>query len=203
MSSISNGSIRKALPCCGPCRRAKVSPRRSKPRCPGVNGLRALPKSCMTGSPTGPRLAGSAAQPAVATDGLPAAEGGVRLFLLCEGRKPAAIAPSAPHSLVLGMAVLAVRLLQAGGGILLFVGLASRLIALPLAFDMMVAYLTADREALGSIFSDPGKFYNADPFTFLLASLIILAFGPGWFSLDNIIKWYRSKRTPPAAANPQ
>jgi putative oxidoreductase len=96
-----------------------------------------------------------------------------------------------------------VALLEAGGGILLFVGLASRLIALPLAFDMMVAYLTADREALRSIFSDPGKFYNADPFTFLLASLIILAFGPGWFSLDNIIKWYRSKRTPPAAANPQ
>ena len=96
-----------------------------------------------------------------------------------------------------------VALLEAGGGILLFVGLASRLIALPLAFDMMVAYLTADREALGSIFSDPGKFYNADPFTFLLASLIILAFGPGWFSLDNIIKWYRSKRTPPAAANSQ
>jgi len=96
-----------------------------------------------------------------------------------------------------------VALLEAGGGILLFVGLASRLIALPLAFDMMVAYLTADREGLGSIFSDPAKFYNADPFTFLLASLIILAFGPGWFSLDNIIKWYRSKRTPPAEAKSQ
>lgn len=96
-----------------------------------------------------------------------------------------------------------VALLEAGGGILLFVGLASRLIALPLAFDMMVAYLTADREALGSILSDPAKFYNADPFTFLLASLIILAFGPGWFSLDNIIKWYRSKRTPAAATKTQ
>ena len=96
-----------------------------------------------------------------------------------------------------------VALLEAGGGILLFVGLASRLIALPLAFDMMVAYITADREALGSIISDPGKFYNADPFTFLLSSLIILVFGPGWFSLDTIIRWYRNKRQPTAASKAQ
>lgn len=96
-----------------------------------------------------------------------------------------------------------VALLEAGGGILLFLGLASRLIALPLAFDMMVAYITADREALGSIISDPGKFYNADPFTFLFSSLIILAFGPGWFSLDTIIKWYRNKKLPAATAKAQ
>jgi putative oxidoreductase len=93
-----------------------------------------------------------------------------------------------------------VALLEAGGGILLFLGLGSRLIALPLAFDMIVAYITADREALGSILSDPGKFYNADPFTFLFSSLIILVFGPGRFSLDTIIKWYRDKREPAAAA---
>ena len=96
-----------------------------------------------------------------------------------------------------------VALLEAGGGILLFVGLASRLIALPLVIDMIVAYITADREALFSIFSDPAKFYNADPFTFLFSSLIILVFGPGWFSLDTIIKWYRNKRQPTAAAKAQ
>jgi len=96
-----------------------------------------------------------------------------------------------------------VALLEAGGGILLILGLASRLIALPLAFDMIVAYVTADREALGFIFSDPGKFYNADPFTFLFASLIILAFGPGLLSLDTLIKWYRNKRLPAAAAKTQ
>jgi putative oxidoreductase len=93
-----------------------------------------------------------------------------------------------------------VALLEAGGGILLFLGLASRLIALPLVIDMVVAYITADREALGSVISDPGKFYNADPFTFLFSSLIILVFGPGWFSLDTIIRWYRNKRQPSAAA---
>jgi putative oxidoreductase len=93
--------------------------------------------------------------------------------------------------------------LEAVGGILLFVGLGSRLIALPLVIDMIVAYITADREALGSIFSDPGKFYNADPFTYLFSSLIILVFGPGLFSLDTIIRWYRNKRLPASAAKPQ
>src|ERR1700759_3441465 len=44
------------------------------------------------------------------------------------------------------------------GGILLILGLGSRLIALPLAIDMIVAYITADREALSQIFSDPDKF---------------------------------------------
>lgn len=77
--------------------------------------------------------------------------------------------------------------LELVGGILLMIGLGGRIIALPLAFDMVVAYVTADREALGSIFSDPGKFYNADPFTFLMASLIVLIFGSGLFSLDAVI----------------
>jgi putative oxidoreductase len=65
------------------------------------------------------------------------------------------------------------------GGILLILGLGTRLVGLLMAANMFVAYWTADREALGSIFSDPGKFYAADPFTFLLASLIVLIFGAG------------------------
>jgi putative oxidoreductase len=77
--------------------------------------------------------------------------------------------------------------LELVGGILLFVGLGSRLIALPLVIDMIVAYITADREALLQFFSDPDKFYAAAPFTFLLASLIILIFGPGKFSLDALL----------------
>lgn len=78
--------------------------------------------------------------------------------------------------------------LEVVGGILLAIGLASRPIALMLTFDMIVAYATADREALHSIFSDPGKFYNADPFTFLMASLIVLIFGPGRFAIDAVIE---------------
>ncbi|HTU51621.1 MAG TPA: DoxX family protein [Acidobacteriaceae bacterium] len=80
--------------------------------------------------------------------------------------------------------VISISCLEFVGGILLIVGLASRLTGLLLAGDMFVAYLTADREALSSIISDPGKFYGADPYTFLFASLIVLIFGAGLFSVD-------------------
>lgn len=73
------------------------------------------------------------------------------------------------------------------GGLLLIVGLASRLTSLLLAGNMLVAYLTADRQALHSIFSDPGKFYNADPYTFLFASVLVLIFGPGRFAIDALL----------------
>jgi putative oxidoreductase len=59
---------------------------------------------------------------------------------------------------------------------------------------MIVAYLAADREALKQIFSDPGKFYNADPYTFLFASLMVLIFGPGLFAVDTLIARYRAQQ---------
>jgi putative oxidoreductase len=83
--------------------------------------------------------------------------------------------------------------LECVGGALLFLGLGSRIIALPLTLNMVVAYLTADREALFSIFSEPGKFYAADPFTFFFASLLILVFGPGKISLDAAISHLRKR----------
>jgi putative oxidoreductase len=74
--------------------------------------------------------------------------------------------------------------LEFAGGILLILGLATRLTGLLLALNMFTAYLTADREALASVLSDPGKFYNADPFTFLFAAVIVLILGAGAVSLD-------------------
>jgi putative oxidoreductase len=74
------------------------------------------------------------------------------------------------------------------GGILLAVGLLSRIASLAIAIDMFTAYATADRQALLSFFSDPGKFYVADPYTFLFAALLILIFGPGKLSLDALIE---------------
>lgn len=71
------------------------------------------------------------------------------------------------------------------GGVLLLVGLFARPAALPLAFTMVVAYATADREAVQAIFSDAEKFTSAAPFLFLFASLLVLAFGPGKWSLDH------------------
>ena len=77
--------------------------------------------------------------------------------------------------------------LEFAGGILLILGLASRPVALLLTGNMLVAYLTADREALFALFSDPGKFYGAAPYTFLFASIIVLLFGPGPLSVDRFL----------------
>ena len=83
------------------------------------------------------------------------------------------------------------------GGLFLLVGFASRLSAVPLSITMIVAYLTAEHEALKSIFSEPEKFTSAAPFLFLLTSLIVLAFGPGAFSVDRLI----AKKFMPAQVN--
>ena len=76
------------------------------------------------------------------------------------------------------------------GGLLLLLGLGSRLVALPLIFTMIVAYATSEQPALHALFSNPDKFVSADPFAFLLASVIILIFGPGKYSLDYLIGKY-------------
>jgi putative oxidoreductase len=81
------------------------------------------------------------------------------------------------------------------GGLLLVAGLASRLVAIPVAFTMIVAYVSADYEAVTSIFSDPDKFVAAAPFLFLLSALVVLAFGPGALSVDAIIKRFVSRES--------
>jgi putative oxidoreductase len=80
------------------------------------------------------------------------------------------------------------------GGALLIIGLGSRIVGLVLSFNMLVAYITADREALSSIFSSPGKFYGADPYTFLFAALLVLIFGAGLFSMDHLIGRFTCRR---------
>lgn len=85
------------------------------------------------------------------------------------------------------------------GGIFLALGLLSRLTALVLTINLITAYITADREALFSIFSDPDKFYAAAPYTFLVASLIVLIFGAGKFSLDELLNRVLSARSAPEA----
>jgi len=86
-----------------------------------------------------------------------------------------------------GPTALFVACVEFFGGVFLILGLASRLTGLVLTGNMLVAYVTAEREALLSVFSDPGTFYQALPFTFLLAALLVLIFGPGCFSLDTLI----------------
>ena len=57
----------------------------------------------------------------------------------------------------------------------------------PLVFTMIIAYSTAHTEELSAIFSDPDRFLGAAPFLFMFASLIVLVFGAGKYSLDNFI----------------
>src|SRR5205814_7790204 len=85
-------------------------------------------------------------------------------------------------------AAVAISWLELIGGIGLALGLGSRFWGLLLAGDMFVAYLTAGRQNLLAIFSDPGKFYGDDAYTFLFASVLILIFGPGKFALDALLK---------------
>jgi putative oxidoreductase len=72
-------------------------------------------------------------------------------------------------------------------GILLAVGLLSRITSLGIVIDMLVAYLTADHEAFTAIFSNPDKFGAAAPFIFLFVGLIVLFFGPGKYAIDSLL----------------
>ncbi|MCO6430038.1 MAG: DoxX family protein [Deltaproteobacteria bacterium] len=80
--------------------------------------------------------------------------------------------------------------LECIGGVLLMIGLMSRPIALLLSVTMAVAYISVekDREAVLNLFTDPDPFLSAEPFFFLLTALLVLAFGPGYLSLDAFFK---------------
>jgi putative oxidoreductase len=86
-----------------------------------------------------------------------------------------------------------VGLTECVGGLLLLAGLGARPVAALLAFDMIVAFLTADIDKVNHIFGEPDKFVTADPFLFMFASLIIVAFGPGAVSLDRLLAKLRRK----------
>jgi putative oxidoreductase len=88
-----------------------------------------------------------------------------------------------------------ISMLEFAGDILFMLGLFSRPIAFLLACNMFVAYWTGDHEGLVSIFSDPGKFYVADPYTFLFASLMVLIFGAGLCSVDTLIARHMKGRS--------
>jgi putative oxidoreductase len=100
-----------------------------------------------------------------------------------------------------GVSATITGLFETFGSLLLIVGLASRLTAIPITVVMIVAYLTGDFEAVTKFFSDPDKFVKADPFPFLFTALIILVFGPGTFSLDALIARLMGQK--PASRSPR
>jgi putative oxidoreductase len=86
------------------------------------------------------------------------------------------------------------------GGLLLLLGVASRVVTIPLIFTMLVAYLTQHTDELQTLWTVKGDSYNAAPFfkaapfPYLLTALLVLLFGPGAFSIDGLVKWYLDKK---------
>jgi putative oxidoreductase len=84
-----------------------------------------------------------------------------------------------------------ISVLEFFGGILMMLGLFSRPIAFLLACDMLVAFWVGEHDAFVSFFSDlvsgTSKFVDATAYSFLFASLMILIFGAGLFSIDTLI----------------
>ncbi|MDI1311504.1 DoxX family protein [Prosthecobacter sp.] len=74
------------------------------------------------------------------------------------------------------------------GGLLLLLGLVSRVTCVPLICVMLVAYGTAHLDVVKTIWSDSDSFVTAPPFLFLLAVLTVFIFGPGKFSVDALLR---------------
>lgn len=74
------------------------------------------------------------------------------------------------------------------GGLSLLLGLFARLMAIPLAITMIVALIATYGGPLGTILQDLPLVFEESAFTFLVASLVIFAFGPGRLSLDHLLK---------------
>jgi putative oxidoreductase len=82
------------------------------------------------------------------------------------------------------------------GGLLLLLGMGSRAVAFALTVNMLVAYGTTEHEALGKLWndSDPSAVIAAAPFWFLLTAVLVLALGPGWFSVDAAVGLFARKK---------
>jgi putative oxidoreductase len=86
------------------------------------------------------------------------------------------------------------------GGILLLIGLGSRLVSLPLAFTMVVAILTAKRENIDGF----QTLLGFEEWSYLVMFLTIAIIGPGAVSVDAFIarRLARASATPGPALRP-
>jgi putative oxidoreductase len=88
--------------------------------------------------------------------------------------------------------------LEFWGGLLLLVGLATRLVALGLASTMIVALLTADRATFLEALRGTGDAGLTDvvPFVYLLFLGWLVLAGPGAVSLDALVARWLDRRSP-------
>jgi putative oxidoreductase len=80
------------------------------------------------------------------------------------------------------------------GGLFLILGLLSRLTAIPLTINFIVAYITTEQDGLKDLLSfDTDKFCADTAFPYLATVVVVLIFGPGAFSVDYLIARWRGK----------
>lgn len=89
------------------------------------------------------------------------------------------------------------------GGSLLLLGLATRAISIPLVFNFIVAIVAASRSEIATAFHEKGMLagwdtiINDSAFPMLVLALVMLAFGPGKASLDQLIGRGRKSENSP------
>ncbi|MDP1834828.1 MAG: DoxX family protein [Chlamydiales bacterium] len=79
---------------------------------------------------------------------------------------------------------------EAVGGLMLLIGLGSRLVGLILTINMSVAYFTAHMEAIVGFWNNPRVFVEESAFLYLFVAVIVFVFGPGLFSIDELLQRY-------------
>jgi putative oxidoreductase len=83
------------------------------------------------------------------------------------------------------------------GGALLVFGFAARLACLALTVNFVVAFLAPNladphyHQLLRHFWDNQDVLLKDDAFPFLMASILVLVFGPGFLSVDGIIKYVR------------
>jgi putative oxidoreductase len=78
------------------------------------------------------------------------------------------------------------------GGIFLALGLLTRLTAIPLIINFIVAYITTEQDGLKDLLSfDTDKFCADTAFPYLATAVVVLIFGPGALSVDYLIARWR------------
>ncbi len=81
------------------------------------------------------------------------------------------------------------------GGICLALGAFSRPFSAVLFVNFIVAYVTAHRTEAWALFSHPHDFVSAPPFLYMLTCLLVLVFGPGVVSIDQLLAYWLAHRS--------
>ena len=81
-------------------------------------------------------------------------------------------------------------------GICLFLGVASRIAAIPVIIVMLTALSTAHAPDISNFrfLLEPKSLVHQPPYPFLITAFVILIFGPGRLSVDGWIKRWASKQ---------